>query len=40
MIFAVKNFTITFHQAGQKCIFLQNNNEYFISVCHDEEDHD
>jgi hypothetical protein len=21
----------------KKCIFLQNNNEYFISVCHDEE---
>ena len=24
----------------KKCIFLKNNNEYFISVCHDEEDHD
>jgi hypothetical protein len=24
----------------KKCIFLQNINEYFISICHDEEDHD
>jgi hypothetical protein len=23
-----------------KCIHLKNNDEYFISICHSEEDHD
>ena len=24
----------------EKCVFLNNNSEYFISLLHDEEDHD
>ena len=31
---------INIHNVEEKCIFLKNNNEYFISICHSEEDHD
>jgi hypothetical protein len=24
----------------EKCIFLHNNNEYYISICHDDTEHD
>ncbi len=31
---------INIHNIREKCIYLENNNEYFISICHSEEDHD
>ena len=26
------------HNIREKCIYLENNNQYFISICHSEED--
>jgi hypothetical protein len=31
---------ISIENIQEKCIYLKNNNEYFISLIHDEEEHD
>ena len=31
---------IKIENVTEKCIFLHKNNEYYISICHDDTEHD
>jgi hypothetical protein len=36
-----KNFAlINIESIKEKCIYIENNNEFFVALVHDEEDHD